>query len=192
MKTLLLTLCAMMTACGSQSEVGDFVWDVAASDMGGFRPTGDFVDTRFDGRASNWELVQDIMKSARDHGALRAAMAAPQRIEVQEEVYSSGKRVHAVCITRPPSTKGFGVTYARIIISRRVDSYPVQAKRRIIAHETGHCVWNMPDLYSDEDSDKLMYGYGAPLAGPGVKEWKDAQTQERVDNIIHTFMAERS
>ena len=196
MKTLIALVSTLLVACGSQLPIGEGIEHLAKSDLGGLSPVDAMVDVRFDGRDSNWELVQDIVAIARAHGALESAKSSPQRIEVQDEVMVDGDEAHAVCITVRAPAPGMRNGPARLIISRAVDTLPRYAKKRIIAHELGHCMWNQDDLYGDSDKDDLMYGYGPQMndfsgdltVALAIREWKATQTQEYVDGIIETFM----
>lgn len=197
MKILIALVSTLLVACGSRIPVGEAVDHLANSDLGGLSPAGTMVDARFDGRDSNWKLVQDIVATAQALGAMETAKSSPQRVEVQDKVMTEGHEAHAVCVTVRVQVPGMHNGPARLIISKAVDALPRYAKKRIIAHELGHCMWNQDDLYGDSDKDDLMYGYGPQMndlsgdlnVAQSIKAWKATQTQEYIDGMIEDFMA---
>ena len=186
----------LLTGCGARE-----LSDTASGAMAGIvkekmneAPGVPMWDKRFDGTTSNQELVQEFINDAKDRGVWnRNHDSLPQNVHVVDDIPEREDGSKPVAYME--SIRGIGSLdhigplpiqnqHTRFVMSKLVDMLPKEAKRRIVAHELGHGIYNEDDIYGDGDKDDLMYGYSYPRDD----EWKSEQKEAYIKKMIRDFL----
>jgi hypothetical protein len=184
----------LLTGCGAR-EIGDAGEAVALKFTGNPVVNQPLPDVRFDNKQDNYSLLQEIIAQAKEDGAWdkRKNKFVPS-IEVNDMVEPAVAR----CFQ---TADGGGL---RLTLTKDGDNYPRASKKRLIAHELGHCLWDERDEYDPSRRDDLMYGYGAASAldpeefeaateaykvhlADYIKNYHKGNTPDKVREILRAF-----